>query len=422
RQMIAAAIAEGRSILGATESKELLAAFRIPVLRSVDVANAAEAVFAANAAGYPVVMKIRSPDITHKSDVGGVHLGIPDAIAVREAFEAMMAEVKRRRPEARIDGVSIEPMLNRPYARELMAGIARDPVFGPAIMFGAGGIAIEVLRDRVVALPPLNATLVEDMIHGTKVSRMLDRFRNLPPVDRAALDAVLLRVSEMATELPELVELDINPLVADERGALALDARIVVRAAPPGLPRYGHLAIHPYPQELEGEARLRDGTAVLLRPIRPEDAPLEEAFIATLSPDTMRLRFLSAMRSLTPAMLARFTQIDYDREMAFVALVGEGEDTREIGVGRYATLPDGRTCEYAIVLADAWHGRGLGEIMMRRLVEVARARGLETMVGDVLASNDPMLRLCAKLGFASAAMPDDPGMRRVTLDLRGNQR
>ncbi|MGZ5073975.1 MAG: bifunctional acetate--CoA ligase family protein/GNAT family N-acetyltransferase, partial [Usitatibacter sp.] len=422
RQMIAAAIAEGRSILGATESKELLAAFRIPVLRSVDVANAAEAVFAANAAGYPVVMKIRSPDITHKSDVGGVHLGIPDAIAVREAFEAMMAEVKRRRPEARIDGVSIEPMLNRPYARELMAGIARDPVFGPAIMFGAGGIAIEVLRDRVVALPPLNATLVEDMIHGTKVSRMLDRFRNLPPVDRAALDAVLLRVSEMATELPELVELDINPLVADERGALALDARIVVRAAPPGLPRYGHLAIHPYPQELEGEARLRDGTAVLLRPIRPEDAPLEEAFIATLSPDTMRLRFLSAMRSLTPAMLARFTQIDYDREMAFVALVGEGEDTREIGVGRYATLPDGRTCAYAIVLADAWHGRGLGEIMMRRLVEVARARGLETMVGDVLASNDPMLRLCAKLGFASAAMPDDPGMRRVTLDLRGNQR
>ncbi len=418
RAMVAAALAEGRSVLGATESKELLAAFRIPVLRSVDVATAAEAVAAANAAGYPVVMKIRSADITHKSDVGGVHLGIPDAIAVRTAYEAMMAEVARRRPDARIAGVSIEPMLNRPYARELMVGVVRDPVFGPAIMFGAGGIAIEVLKDRAVALPPLNAALVEDMIHGTKVSRMLERFRNLPPVDREALDAVLLRVSEMATELPELEELDINPLVADEKGALALDARVVVRAAPAGLPRYGHLAIYPYPQELESEERLRDGTRVVLRPIRPEDAPLEVAFIAALSPDTMRLRFLSAMRTLTPAMLARFTQIDYDREMAFVALVGEPGEPREVGVGRYATLPDGKTCEYAIVLADACHGKGLGEIMMRRLAEVARSRGLETMVGDVLASNEPMLHLCAKLGFAAAAIPGDHGMRRVTLDLR----
>ena len=417
REMIAAAIAEGRAILGATESKEVLAAFRIPVLRSVDVASAAEAVSAANAAGYPVVMKIRSPDITHKSDVGGVHLGIADAIAVRQAFEAMMAAVRERRPEARIDGVSIEPMLNRPYARELMVGIARDPVFGPAIMFGAGGIAIEVLKDRAVALPPLNATLVEDMIHGTKVSRMLERFRNLPPVDRGALDAVLLRVSEMATELPELLELDINPLVADERGALALDARIVVRAVSAGQPRYGHLAIHPYPQELEAEVRLADGATVLLRPIRPEDAPLEEAFIATLSPDTMRLRFLSALRTLTPAMLARFTQIDYDREMALVAL-DPARGGSEVGVCRYAMLADGRTCEYAIVLSDEWQGRGLGGVLMRRLIDVARSRGLETMVGEVLASNDGMLRLCARLGFIAAPSPGDPAMRRVTLDLR----
>jgi acetyltransferase len=418
RAMVATALAEGRSVLGASESKEFLAAFRIPVVRSVDAASALEAVAAANAAGYPVVMKIRSPDITHKSDVGGVHLGIPDAIGVREAFEAMMATVASRRPDARVAGVTIEPMVNRPHARELMAGVARDPVFGPAIMFGAGGIAIEVLKDRVVALPPLNATLVEDMIHGTKVSRMLEAFRNLPPVDRAALDAVLLRVSEMATEIPELEELDINPLVVDEKGALALDARVVVRAAPPGMPRYGHLAIHPYPLELESEALLRDGTRVLLRPIRPEDAPLEEAFIAALSPDTMRLRFLSAMRTLTPAMLARFTQIDYDREMAFVALAGDPAQPCEVGVGRYATLPDGKTCEYAIVLADAWHARGLGQIMMRRLVEVARSRGLETMVGDVLASNEPMLRLCAKLGFTAAPIPGDHGMRRVSLDLR----
>jgi acetyltransferase len=365
-------------------------------------------------------MKIRSPDITHKSDVGGVRLGIPDAPSLRKAYEEMMAEVASSKPEARIAGVSIEPMVLRPHALELMAGIARDPVFGPVITFGAGGIAIEVLRDRAVALPPLNATLVEDMIRGTKVSRMLDRFRNLPAVDREALVGVLLRVSEMATELPELEELDINPLVADESGVLALDARIVVRAPPPGLARYGHLAIHPYPADLASEVGLADGTPVALRPIRPEDAELEAAFIAALCPETMRQRFHSAMHTLTPSMLARFTQIDYDREMAFVALAGKAGEEREIGVCRYATLPDGKSCEFAIVVADAWQGK-LGAIMMRRLIEVARARGLESMVGFVLATNAPMLRLCAKLGFVEAAEPGDPQVRRVTLALRSRK-
>jgi acetyltransferase len=415
--ILGAALADGRSVLGPTESKELLAAFRIPVVRSVDVSSAGEAVAAADKAGYPVVMKIRSPDITHKSDVGGVRLGLSDAPSVAEAYAVMMAEVAKTQPKARIAGVSIEPMVIRPYARELMAGIARDPIFGPAIVFGAGGIAIEVLKDRAVALPPLNAALVEDMIHGTKVSRMLETFRNLPPVDRGALDALLLRVSEIATELPELEELDINPLIADANGVLALDARIVARAPPPGLPRYAHLAIRPYPADLETEVTLQDGTRLKLRPMRPEDAPLEEAFIATLSPDTMRLRFLSALRTLTPAMLARFTQIDYDREMAFIALAGGPGDEREVGVGRYATLPDGESCEYAIVVADAWQGKGLGRIMMQRLVEVARSRGLKSMAGYVLASNEPMLRLCAKLGFAATPETDDPQMRNVSLEL-----
>ena len=275
-----------------------------------------------------------------------------------------------------------------------------------------------MLKDRAVALPPLNAALVEDMIHGTKVSKMLETFRNLPPVDRPALDALLLRVSEIATELPELQELDINPLIADANGVLALDARIVARAPPPGMPRYGHMAILPYPTDLESEVVLGDGTRVKLRPMRPEDAPLEEAFIAALSPNTMRLRFLSALRTLTPAMLARFTQIDYDREMALIALVEAPDGEREVGVGRYVTLPDGDTCEYAIVVADEWTGRGLGGILMRRLMEVASSRGLKSMVGDVLASNEQMLRLCAKLGFVSAPEADDPQMRRVTVKLR----
>jgi acetyltransferase len=418
RGIVRHALGEGRSVLDATESKELLDAFRIPVARSVNAANGEEAVAAAERTGYPVVMKIHSPDITHKSDVGGVRLALPNAGAVRQAYSEMMAAVARVRPGARVTGVTIEPMVTRPHARELMAGITRDSIFGPAITFGAGGIAIEVLKDRAVGLPPLNAALVDDMIRGTRVAKMLAQFRNLPPIDRAALEAVLLRVSEMAVELPEIEELDINPLVADEQGVLALDARVVVREPPEGLPRYGHLAIPPYPAELTTETTLADGVRVMLRPIRPEDAELETEFIEGLSAETRRLRFQSALRSLTPSMLARFTQIDYDREMAIVAIDSKEGRDREVAVARYIRLPDGRTCDFAIVLADAWHNRGLGRRMMARLAEIARERGVARMEGQVLASNAGMLELCGKLGLDIAPDPADPLLRRVSLALR----
>jgi acetyltransferase len=417
RGIVRRALGEGRSVLDATESKDLLDAFRIPATRSVNAADGEEAVAAAERTGYPVVMKILSPDITHKSDVGGVRLALPNGQAVREAYAQMMAAVARVRPGARVTGVTIEPMVTRPHARELMAGIARDPIFGPAITFGAGGIAIEVLKDRTVALPPLNAALVDDMIRGTRVAKMLSQFRHLPPVDRAALDAVLLRVSEMAVELPQIEELDINPLVADEQGVLALDARVVVRERPDGLPRYGHLAIRPYPAELAVEATLPDGSRVMLRPIRPEDAQLETQFVEGLSPETRRLRFQSALRSLTPSMLARFTQIDYDREMAIVAIDSKEGRDREVAVARYIRMPDGKTCEYAVVVADAWQNRGLGRRMMARLIEIAREGGLKRMTGQVLASNASMLQLCEKLGFVVERDPGDPMLRRVDLAL-----
>jgi acetyltransferase len=313
--------------------------------------------------------------------------------------------------------VSIERMVARAHARELMAGITRDPVFGPAITFGAGGIAVEVLRDREVGLPPLNARLVDDMIDGTRVAKMLAAFRNLPAVDRPALEALLLRVSEIvACEMPEVVELDVNPIVADASGVLALDARIVLAPALPGRAPYAHLAIHPYPADLESRERLGDGTLVTVRPIRPEDAVAEAAFVERLSADTRRMRFQSSIRVLSPSMLARFTQIDYDREMALVAIAGEG-DGEQIAVARYARLPDGKSCEYAIVLSDAWQGRGLGRRLMQRLIAIARDRGLERMVGWVLADNQTMLRLCERLGFVSEAEPGEPMLRCVTLDL-----
>ena len=417
RAIVANALAQGRAVLGATESKDFLAAFRIPVVRSLDAPTVEDAVRAADGCGYPVVLKIRSPDITHKSDVGGVRLGLPDAGAVREAFAQMAAAAARARPDARLEGVTVERMASSPHGRELMAGIATDEVFGPAITFGAGGIAVEVLRDRAVGLPPLNAALADDLVRGTRVDLMLDEFRHLPAVNRAALREVLLRVSEIACEIPEVTELDVNPLVADEHGVLALDARVAIRPVRAAMRRYGHLAIHPYPTDLEGDETLPDGTRVRVRPIRPEDAALETAFVEGLSPQTRRMRFQSALRYLTPAMLARFTQIDYDREMALVALAGDEGGEREVAVCRYITLPDGRSCEYAIVVGDDWQGRGLGRRLMARIIQVARGRGLERFVGWVSVENAAMLRLSAQLGFTDQPVAGDPLTRQVVLDL-----
>lgn len=417
KALVSAALAEGRKVLTPTESKALLAAFHIPNAESFVAATEDDAARIADELGYPVAMKIESPDITHKSDVGGVRLGLANAQAVRDAFVAMLAGIRQRVPDARIKGVSLERMVLSAHSRELMIGVTRDSVFGPAITFGAGGIAVEVLRDRVVGLPPLNAKLVDDMVRGTRISRMLGQFRNLPAVDPRALEKALLRVSEMACEIPEIEELDINPLVADEKGVVALDARVVLRESQAGRERYSHLAIHPYPTDLVTLKKLPDGTEVLMRPIRPEDAEAEMEFVEGLSPQSRRMRFMSALRTLTPALLARFTQIDYDREMAIVAMVDEGGREKEIGVARYIRLPDGVSCEYAIVVADEWQGRGLGYALMQRLIEVARERGVRRMMGYVLARNAGMLKMCEELGFSVNGEPDDMQMRRVELAL-----
>lgn len=417
RALVRSALADGRKVLTPTESKHFLAAFGIPNAESFVATTESEAAAIAERLGYPVAMKIESPDITHKSDVGGVRLGLSNAQAVSDAFIAMLAGIRQRVPNARIKGVSLERMLLSAHSRELMVGVARDPVFGPAITFGAGGIAVEVLRDRAVALPPLNGQLVGDMIHGTRVGRMLGQFRNLPPVDHQALERVLLRVSEMACEIPELEELDINPLVADEKGAIALDARVVLREVPEQRERYAHLAIHPYPTELVVLKKLPDGTEVVMRPIRPEDAEAEIEFVEGLSPQSRRMRFQSALRTLTPTMLARFTQIDYDREMALVAMVDDGGREKEVGVARYIRLPDGVSCEYAIVVADEWQGRGLGYALMERLIEVAGERGVKRMMGYVLAKNSGMLKMCEELGFRIEGDADDMQMRKVELAL-----
>jgi acetyltransferase len=295
--------------------------------------------------------------------------------------------------------------------------VVRDSVFGPAITFGTGGTAVEVYADRAVALPPLNAVLADDLVHDTRASRLLDAFRNMPPVDRAALQEVLLRVSELVCELPEILEMDINPLLADESGAIALDARIAIGRADRALPRYGHMAIHPYPVQFVTEWTAPDGERVTVRPIRPEDAEIEREFVKQLSPEAKYFRFMNSLRELTPQMLARFTQIDYDREMALVATTARDGREAEIGVARYVTHPDGSSCEFAIVVSDEWRKRGLGRYLMARLIEIARSRGLARMSGDILAANHPMLALVVSLGFAVEDSPGESGVRRVTLAL-----
>ena len=414
RLIIEHALSERRRTLNNTESKAILKAFRIPASPSVNASSAVEALVAAEGLGLPIAMKINSPDITHKSDVGGVRLNIREPRSVRTAFREMMDDVARLRPDASVSGVTIEPMLERPHAREVMIGIAHDPVFGPVISFGAGGTAVEVFADSQVALPPLNGYLSRELIRGTRVARFLNRFRNLPEADAAALTDVLQRVSEIACELPSVRELDINPLLVDEHGVIAVDARIVVAAPQTSTAHYGHMAIHPYPPELETNWQLPDGTDVSVRPIRPEDAEIEQDFVQNLSAESKYFRFMQSMNKLTPMMLARFTQIDYDREMALVAVINEHSPAaRILGVARYVSNPDRHSCEFALTVADAWQRKGIGRQLMQRLMTVARDRGIEIMQGDVLSQNNKMLQLCERLGFRRVHHAEDPDVVEV---------
>jgi len=417
RLIIEGALAERRTTLTTVESKAVLAAFGIPVVRAVEARTAAEALVVAESVGFPVAMKVASPDITHKADVEGVRLGVANAAQVRTVFNELVEAAKARMPDARVTGVTVEPMARAPHGRELMVGVVRDPVFGPAIAFGAGGSAVEIVRDRAVALPPLNAFLARRLMDHTRAAKLLGPFRNLPAADLGKVAEVLMRVSELVCELPQVLEMDINPLLADEHGAVALDARITVDPHARQAGRYDHMAIHPYPADLESRFQLADGTDITVRPIRPEDAGIEQAFVRGLSAESKYFRFMHALNELTPETLVRFTQIDYDREMALIAVAGrEGEET-ELGVARYMTNPDGETCEFALVVADAWHHKGIGSRLMLRLIEIAGSRGLTTMEGEVLADNARMLGLVRDLGFSVRPSDEDPEIRVVTRPL-----
>jgi acetyltransferase len=418
RLVIETALAEGRRTLNEMESKALLAAFRIPIAQTVVARSPSEAMVLAEEIGLPVVMKIDSPQIIHKSESGGVRLNLSSLSQVRDAYTAIMEEVKKNRPDAVIHGIAIEPMIHKVHGRELVVGMVRDQIFGPTIVFGAGGDAMEAIgAERAVALPPLNRFLVADMLASTHTSARLGEFRNMPPVSMEAIEQVLLRVSEMVCELPWIREMDINPLIVDENGAVAVDARVSIEEIPITAGRYDHMAIHPYPSHLVSDYQTKDGLTVTIRPIRPEDADEEQVFVKKLSPETKYYRFMNTLRELSVAQLVRLTQIDYDREMAFVAMSDiDGRET-EIGVARYATNPDGESCEFAIVVADDWQGKGLARRLMGVIIDTARSRGLKYMNGDFLGENRRMIQFVTSLGFVVSPHPEDPGLKRGVLIL-----
>jgi acetyltransferase len=423
RLVIDSVLAERRTVLTEMESKTLLSAFHVPVTQTLLARTANEAMMIATQLGFPVALKIDSPDVSHKSDVQGVVLDVMHGAAVRDHFTAMIARVKRLQPEARLNGVTVQKMARAKRGREVCIGLVRDEAFGPMIVFGAGGTMIELIDDRAMELPPLNQYLARGLVERTRVHRTLDEWRGAAPVDREALEQVLLRVSEMACELPQLREMDINPLIVDEHGAVAVDARIVLD--PTAVPTHGyqHLAILPYPSRYEQLVPLRGGGEVLLRPVHPDDAQMLQALVTQLTPESRYFRFVSSFTELPPALLSRFTLIDYDREMAMVAVLRErSADTdgnlhdseRIVGVSRYVTNPDQTSCEFSLLVADQLKGRGLGSRLMQSIMQVARDRGLQEIDGLVLANNATMLQLMRHLGFAVKVFEEDPDFKWVS--------
>ncbi|HPU19688.1 MAG TPA: GNAT family N-acetyltransferase [Alicycliphilus sp.] len=434
RLVIESVLAERRNVLTEMESKTLLAAFHIPVTKTLLARNAHEAMMIATQLGFPVALKIHSRDIAHKSDVGGVVLNLQSGAAVRDAYNDMVQRVARLQPDARIDGVTVQQMARARRGREICIGLVSDDPFGPVITFGAGGTMIELINDRAMELPPLNQFLARSLIGRARVAETLGEWRGASAVDMQALEQVLLRVSEMVCALPQLREMDINPLIVDEQGAVAVDARIALhesahasgRPESAGAGHYNHLSIHPYPARYEQIWPLRGGGECLVRPIRPDDAQMVQRLVKELSPESRYFRFVSQLAELPPSMLSRFTLIDYDREMALVAVQRErivdeeGEVShkdRIVGVSRYVTNPDHSSCEFALLVADDFAGKGLGSRLMHSIMEVARDRGLAEIQGLVLANNPTMLKLMRRLGFEVRAFEEDPEFKLVVHQL-----
>jgi acetyltransferase len=410
RRVIDTARSEQRTWLSTTQCAALLAAYQVPLV-SEQVAESPEAAaWIAAALGQPVAVKLISPDVRHKSEVGGVLLNLDGAEVVRAATAALRDRLRLEQPALRISGFLVQPMVNAQHGLELIAGIGVDPLFGPVILFGHGGTATEVIADTAVALPPLNLQLARRLIDRTRIARLLAAHPGRQALDRDALALILVKLSQLIVDLPQIRELDINPLLLSPSGVVALDARCRLYAAP----QVARLSIRPYPLELEERLDLVDGRQLLLRPIRPEDEPMLQAAFDLLTPEEVHLRFHMFMRNLPHSFAARLTQIDYDREMA-LALTEHGAPGKAAihGVVRLVVDPDEVQAEFAIIVGQSVRGQGMGRRLMRRILDYARSRGIQAVVGDVLDYNTAMLELSRSLGFTLSRRPDEKGVVRV---------
>lgn len=411
RRIVDAALSAGRQWLKPAEVAQLLAYYRIATVRSAMVPDAVTAAAKAAEFGKPVALKIVSSDILHKSEAGAVRLNLPPA-AVDVAAEDMASRVLRQYPAARIDGFLVQEMIDRPNDFELIMGMSVDPQFGPVLLFGHGGTAVEVIGDRALGLPPLNVSLAREMIGETRIHRQLGGYRNHPAADSAAIEQMLIRLSQLVCDLDPVVEIDLNPVLAGPQGAVVVDARI--RVAPPsGMGRRTRLAIPAYPKELEREVSVPGTDSALMRPIRPEDAEALQDLFASLSAEDVRLRFFYPLRRLSPGQVARFTQIDYDREMAFVL---EAEAVL-LGVARLIADPDRERAEFAVMVRTDLKSHGIGTLLMKTLVDYAKQSGIGELFGEILPENALMIALAQELGFVLTASADG-ACRHASLRMR----
>ena len=419
--VVSAALAQGRPWLDPLEVNALMVAYGIPITPVILAGDADAAVAAAApllAAGAQVALKILSPDIPHKSDVDGVRLNLATEPAVRAAAAAILARARELRPDARIDGITVHPMIMRPKARELIAGLADDPTFGPVVVFGRGGTAVEVIDDKALALPPLDLRLAHELIARTRVSRILKAYRDVPAADERTVALVLVKLAQLAADIPQVRELDINPLLADKDGVIAVDARVAVAPHPGPAqkgPWHSRFVIRPYPREWERDVELAHGRRMYVRPVRPEDEDMFRTFFERVSDEDLRLRFFSAVRHFSHEFIARLTQLDYARSIALVAIdPGNGE---MLGAVRLLADANYERGEYGILVRSDLKGHGIGWQLMRIMIEYAGAIGLKTIEGQVLRENVTMLAMCQHLGFRVRPDADDATVMDVTLEV-----
>jgi acetyltransferase len=411
------AVFEGREILTEDEAKKILKYYNFPVVKTSVANNVDEAVAFSQEMGFPVVLKILSPQIIHKSDAGGVILNVNSPHEVREAFEALIQRATAYNPNAQIIGVTVQPMIEK-KGHELIIGGKTDPVFGPVILFGMGGVGVELFKDYSIGLPPLNTTLVHRMMEETKVYRLLKGWRNAPAVDLKKLDETVLMFSQLLVDFPQIKEIDINPLLINEKEATILDARIVVDKEKicKKFEPHEHMVISPYPKKYEILWLLKNGQEVLLRPIKPEDEPMWLEMFQSLSEESIRYRFFQMLKDTPHEVRVRYCNVDYDREIALVAEMVENSKRKILGVSRLSIESDEKSGEMAFLVSDYWQGLGLGTKMVDYVLDIAKEKGIDKVNAIILQDNYRALSLTKKMGFNIEYLTD--GTVKATLNLK----